>query len=142
MADVDDGDLMVATMQMLRSEREFPPTPGQVRAAAKTISDERLRLERMEQEQAARNEPAPTTRQIAHGGNSRLREIPFERLGLEMEYEELKRPRRIGPLEALLRIEPEPPHDAKQRLVGVARHATLVNMLGRPPEVVIRLAEE
>ena len=72
----------------------------------------------------------------------RLREIPFERLGLELEYEELKSPRRIGPLEAVLHIEPEPPDDAKQRLVGVARHVTLINTLKRPPEVAIRFAEE
>jgi len=72
----------------------------------------------------------------------RLREIPFERLSLELAYEELRRPRRVGPLEAVLRIEPEPPDDAKRRLIGVARHATLINTLGRPPEVAIRFAGE
>jgi hypothetical protein len=72
----------------------------------------------------------------------RLREIPVERLSLELGFEELKRPRRIGPLEAVLSIEPEPPNDAKQRLVGVARHATLVTTLLRPPEVVIRFGGE
>ena len=72
----------------------------------------------------------------------RLREIPFESLGLELEYEELERPRRVGRLEAVLSIEPEPPDDAKQRLVGVARHATLVTTLKRPPEVAIRFAEK
>jgi uncharacterized OsmC-like protein len=72
----------------------------------------------------------------------RLREIPFERLSLELEYEELARPRRIGALEATLRIEPEPPEDVKRRLIGVARHATLVNTLARPPEVTVRFEEE
>ena len=72
----------------------------------------------------------------------RLREIPFERLGLELQYEELERPRRVGPLEAVLHIEPEPPDDAKRRLIGVARRATLVNTLKRPPEVAIRFAQE
>ena len=72
----------------------------------------------------------------------RLREIPFERLSLELEYEELERPRRIGEVRATLHIEPEPPEDAKRRLIGVARHATLVNTLVRPPEVVIRFAGE
>ena len=72
----------------------------------------------------------------------RLREIPFERLSLELEYEELERPRRIGEVRATLHIEPEPPEGTKRRLIGVARHATLVNTLVRPPEVVIRFAGE
>jgi len=72
----------------------------------------------------------------------RLRGIPFERLSLEMEYEELARPRRIGAMEATIHIEPEPPEDVKRRLIGVARHATLVNTLMRPPEVVVQFAEE
>jgi len=72
----------------------------------------------------------------------RLRGISFERLGLEMECEELARPRRIGTLEATICIEPEPPEDVKQRLIGVARHATLANTLARPPEVTVRFAGE
>ena len=72
----------------------------------------------------------------------RLREIPFEWLSLELEYEQMTRPRRIGALEATLHIEPEPPEDAKQRLIGVAKHATLVNTLARPPELTIRFTKE
>ena len=72
----------------------------------------------------------------------RLRGISFERLSLELECEELERPRRIGALEATIRIEPEPPDDVKRRLIGVAKHATLVNTLARPPEVAIRFAEK
>jgi len=72
----------------------------------------------------------------------RLRDVPFERLSLELEYEELERPRRVGEVRATLHIEPEPPEDVKRRLIGVARHATLVNTLVRPPEVVVRFAGE
>lgn len=72
----------------------------------------------------------------------RLRGIPFERLSLEIECEELERPRRIGAIEAMIHIEPEPPEDVKRRLIGVARHATLVNTLVRSPEVAIRFAGE
>jgi uncharacterized OsmC-like protein len=70
----------------------------------------------------------------------RLREIPYERLSVEMEVAELERPRRLGTLEARLHIEPEPPEDVKQRLVGVARRATLVNTLARPPEVAVQFS--
>jgi hypothetical protein len=68
----------------------------------------------------------------------RLREIRVERLSLELSCEELERPRRIGPMTAVLHTEPDLADDVKRRLVGVARHATLVNTLARPPEVDIR----
>jgi len=71
----------------------------------------------------------------------RLHNIPIERLSLEMKCEELMRPRRLGAMEATIHIEPEPAEEVKRRLIGVARHATLVNTLARPPEVVIRVAE-
>ena len=70
----------------------------------------------------------------------RLRGIPFERLSVELEYEELERPRRVGEVRARLHIEPDPPEDVKRRLIGVARHATLVNTLVRPPEIGIQFA--
>jgi len=69
-----------------------------------------------------------------------LRGIPLERLSVELEYEELERPRRVGEVRATLHIEPEPDEATKRRLLGVARHATLVNTLVRPPEVVIQFA--
>ena len=72
----------------------------------------------------------------------RLHGVPVERLSLEMAYEEIPRPRRVGPLKATLHLEPEPPDDVKRRLIGVARHATLVNTLVYPPEVDIRFARE
>lgn len=70
----------------------------------------------------------------------RLRDVPVEQLRLDMTYDEAPRPRRVSRLEATLRLEPEPPGDVKRRLIGVARHATLVNTLTHPPEVDIRFA--
>jgi uncharacterized OsmC-like protein len=70
----------------------------------------------------------------------RLRGVPFERLSMELEYKELERPRRIGEVKAMLHIEPEPDEATKRRLLGVARHVTLMNMLARPPEVAIQFA--
>jgi len=72
----------------------------------------------------------------------RLRGIPFECLSLEMDFEEQARPRRVGVLEVTIHIEPEPPEDVRRRLIGVARHATLVNTLVRPPDMVIQFAGE
>lgn len=71
----------------------------------------------------------------------RLREIPFEQLSMDVTCEELERLRRLAPLEVTLHVEPEPPADVKQRLIGVAQHATLVNTLARSPEVIIQFAE-
>ncbi len=72
----------------------------------------------------------------------RLHEITFERVSVELEYEELERPRRVGPLEATIHIEPEPPDDVKRRLLGVAKHATLVNTLRRTPEMDIQFKDQ
>jgi uncharacterized OsmC-like protein len=69
-----------------------------------------------------------------------LREIPVERLSVEIEYEEVPKPRRVGVLHAAISIKPEPPEEVKRRLLGVARHATLVNTLDRPPNVDISFA--
>ena len=72
----------------------------------------------------------------------RLRGIPVERLSVEMSYQEVPRPRRIGALEAMIHLEPDPPDEVKRRLVGVARHATLANTLVHPPKVDITFGEE
>jgi uncharacterized OsmC-like protein len=72
----------------------------------------------------------------------RLRGVSFDRLNMALECEELGRPHRLGEVRATVDIEPELPEDVKRRLIGVARHATLVNTLVRPPEVTIRFAEE
>jgi uncharacterized OsmC-like protein len=65
----------------------------------------------------------------------RLRGVPVEWLSVEMVHEEARRPRRVGTLEATIHIEPDPSDEVKRRLLGVARHATLVNTLARPPEM-------
>ncbi len=70
----------------------------------------------------------------------RLRDVQFEKVSLELVYQERDRPRRVGAMEATIRIEPEPSDDVKRRLIGVARHATLVNTLAHPPEVAISFA--
>ena len=72
----------------------------------------------------------------------RLRGIPVERLSVEMAYQEVPRPRRIGALAAAIHLEPDPPDEVKRRLVGVARHATLANTLARPPGVDIYFTGE
>lgn len=72
----------------------------------------------------------------------RMRAVPFEQLSLEIECEEHARPRRIGALEAVFRIEPEPSEDVKRRLIGVARRATLVSTLAHAFRVAIRFAGE
>lgn len=70
-----------------------------------------------------------------------LHSVPVEQFNLQIEFEEIPGPRRVGPLAATLHLEPEPPDDMKRRLVGVARHATLVNTLFHPPEVDVRFQE-
>jgi uncharacterized OsmC-like protein len=72
----------------------------------------------------------------------RLHGIPFERLGVEIACEELQRPRRLDAVNVQVRIEPQPPEEMKRRLLGVAKHATLVNTLARAPEVTIRFTGE
>jgi uncharacterized OsmC-like protein len=70
----------------------------------------------------------------------RLRGLPVDRLSVEVAYEEVPKPRRLGALEMAIRIEPDPPAEAKRRLLGVARRATLVNTLARPPDVDVGFA--
>jgi organic hydroperoxide reductase OsmC/OhrA len=70
----------------------------------------------------------------------RLRGVPVERLSVEMAYDEVPGPRRVGALSAAISMVPEPPDYAKRRVIGVARHATLCNTLLRPPEMDIRFA--
>jgi uncharacterized OsmC-like protein len=72
----------------------------------------------------------------------RLRGLSFDRLSLELECEELERPRRIGEVRATIHMEPEPAETVKRRLVGVAKHVTLVNTLAHPPEIAIRFSGE
>lgn len=72
----------------------------------------------------------------------RLREIPFERLSVEVHCEVLEKPRRMGDLTATLHIQPPVDDDVKRRLIGVARRGTLVGALRRPPEIDIRFTED
>jgi uncharacterized OsmC-like protein len=72
----------------------------------------------------------------------RLRGVPVERLSVEMRYEEVPRPRRVSALEAAIQIVPDPPDEVKDRLRGVARHATLINTIARAPQVGIHFTEE
>jgi hypothetical protein len=72
----------------------------------------------------------------------RLRGVPVDRLTVEMAYDEVPGPLRVGALSAAISMEPEPPDETKRRVIGVARHATLSNTLLRPPEMDIRFAEQ
>lgn len=71
----------------------------------------------------------------------RMHALQFERLSVQVEYEKEAQPRRIGRMEVTLRMEPQPSEEIKHRLIGIARHVTLVNTLAHPPEVLIRFAE-
>ena len=70
----------------------------------------------------------------------RLRNIPLTRLEVELTAPIQGGPRRVGDMEAVVRMEPEPPEEVRQHLLAVARRATLLNTLARPPRVVIRFA--
>ena len=71
----------------------------------------------------------------------RLHDIAFERLSVELEYEEVPQPRRVGAVRMTICLEPDPPAEVRRRLLGVARHATLINTLSHVPEVTIRFVE-
>jgi len=70
----------------------------------------------------------------------RLRNIPLTRLEVELTAPIQGGPRRVGDMEAVVRMEPEPPEEVRQHLLAVARRATLLNTLARPPRVFIRFA--
>jgi len=72
----------------------------------------------------------------------RLHEVPIQRCTLQMSFDEIPAPRRVGPVKTIFHLEPDPPEAVKRRLIGVARHATLVNALGQPPELEISFAGE
>lgn len=69
---------------------------------------------------------------IAH--SCRLRNIPLTRLEVELTAPLQNGPRRIGDME------PEPPEEVRRHLLRVAKRATLLNTLARPPRVAIRFA--
>jgi organic hydroperoxide reductase OsmC/OhrA len=72
----------------------------------------------------------------------RLRGIPLARLEVQLTAPIQSGPRRVGDMEAVVRIEPEPPEEIRQHLLTVAKRATLLNTLARPPRVAIRFAPD
>jgi uncharacterized OsmC-like protein len=72
----------------------------------------------------------------------RLRGVPVERLSVTMECQEILGPRQVGALSAAISLAPEPPEEVRHRVVGVARHATLINTLAQSPEVDIHFAKQ
>lgn len=70
----------------------------------------------------------------------RLRKIPIEELTVELAYEEVPKPRRVDSLQVAIHMTPDPGEEVRQRLLGVARRATLINTLAHPPNVDIRFA--
>ncbi len=70
----------------------------------------------------------------------RLRGVPLTRLEVWLTAPIQGGPRRVGDMEAEVRMEPEPPEEVRRHLLAVARRATLLNTLARPPRVAIRFA--
>lgn len=70
----------------------------------------------------------------------RLRGIPLTRLEVELTAPVQSGPRRVGDVEAVVYVEPEPPEEVRRHLLVVARRATLLNTLAHPPGVTIRFA--
>lgn len=68
----------------------------------------------------------------------RLRHIPLGKLEVEITTAIQSGPRRVGDMEAVVRMTPEPPEEVKQHLLKVAKRATLLNTLARHPQVAIR----
>jgi len=72
----------------------------------------------------------------------RLNNVPVAHLSVDMSYEEMSRPRRIGSIEAKIRLSPKPSDELARKLVVVARRATLVTTFLRPPRFNIMIAGE
>jgi uncharacterized OsmC-like protein len=68
----------------------------------------------------------------------RLRDIPLTRLEVELTAPIQTGPRRIGDMEAVIRMEPELSEEVRQHLLKVAKRAPLLNTLARPPQVILR----
>ncbi len=68
----------------------------------------------------------------------RLRNIPLTRLEVELTAPIQSGPRRVGDIEAVIRMEPEPPEEVRQHLLKIAKRATLLNTLAQPPQVTLR----
>ncbi len=72
----------------------------------------------------------------------RLNGIPMERLEVELSAPIRSHPRRVGDVEVVIRMEPEPPEEVRRRLRAVLRRATLLNTLAHPPRVTFRFVGE
>lgn len=70
----------------------------------------------------------------------RLRNVPLTRLEVELTAPIQRGPRRVGDMEVTVRMEPEPPEEVREHLLKVARRATLLNTLARPPRLTLRFA--
>lgn len=68
----------------------------------------------------------------------RLRNIPLTRLEVELTAPVRSGPRRVGDMEAIIHMEPDPPEEVRQHLLKVARRATLLNTLAQVPQVILR----
>ncbi|MBC7227576.1 MAG: OsmC family protein [Thermoflexales bacterium] len=68
----------------------------------------------------------------------RLRNVPLARLEVELTAPIQSGPRRVGDMEAVVRMEPEPSEEVRQHLLKVARRATLLNTLAWPPRITLR----
>ncbi|MGB9872088.1 MAG: OsmC family protein [Anaerolineae bacterium] len=72
----------------------------------------------------------------------RLRNIPLTHLEVELTAPLQSGPRRVGDMEAVVRMKPEPPEEVRQHLLRVAQRATLLNTLARPPRITLRFEPE
>lgn len=72
----------------------------------------------------------------------RLNGVLPERLEVEVSAPIRSHPRRVGDVEVVIRMEPEPSEEVRRRLLAVLRRATLLNTLAHPPRVTFRFAQE
>ena len=72
----------------------------------------------------------------------RLNNVPVSTLSVDVSYEEMVRPRRIGAMQAVIRLDPRPQGDLSRKLMAVARRATLASTLLRPPHLDIAVVGE
>ncbi|MCX8066977.1 MAG: OsmC family protein [Anaerolineae bacterium] len=72
----------------------------------------------------------------------RLNGISLDHLEVELTAPIQTHPRRVGDVEVVIRMEPEPPEDVRQRILAVLRRATLLNTLAHPPQITFRFAQE
>lgn len=72
----------------------------------------------------------------------RLNGVPLEHLKVELSAPIRSGPRRVGDMEVMIRMDPEPPEEVQRRILAVLRRATLLNTLAHPPRVTFRFGEK